>query len=81
MPHPSSSREAGQKLTPRRVREELETILCDRYYLGVRNFLSGLLMEPRNPFQKANRRPKKWVVAVAAVGALAFVLIYEFHLR
>ena len=81
MPYPSSNREAALKLTTRRVREEFETILCDRHYIGVRNFLSGLLMEPRNPFQKADRRPKKWVVAVATVGALAFVLIHEFHLR
>lgn len=76
----SNERERPRTLTPRQVRKRLDAILAERRYIGVRNFAADLLLEPRNPFQQVRRQPKKWVVAMIALGALGFALIYAFHL-
>jgi len=77
----SSERESTRTLTPRQVRERFDALIAEHRYIGVRNFAADILLEPRNPFQPANRPPKKWVVAGGALGGLALALIYAFHLR
>ena len=81
MPRVSNESGAPRTLTPMQVREGFETILAERRYIGARNFVADLLLEPWNPFQQTTRRPKKSVVAVGALGGLGFALIYAFHLR
>lgn len=81
MPWVSNESGASRTLTPTQVREGFETILAERRYIGARNFVADLLLEPWNPFQQTTRRPKKSVVAVGALGGLGFALIYAFHLR
>ncbi len=76
----SNERESSPTLTPRQVRERFDVLLMERRHIGVRNFAADILLEPRNPFQRANRQPKKWVVAVVALAGLAFALVYAFHL-
>lgn len=81
MPRVSNELGVPRTLTPMQVRERFGTILAERRYIGVRNFAAELLLEPRNPFQQTTRKPKKWVVAVGALGGLGFALLYAFHLR
>ena len=76
-----ASNERKGPLTPRQVRGRFDAILAERRYIGVRNFAAALLLEPRNPFQQMRWQPKKWVVAMIALGALGFALIYAFHLH
>ena len=68
-------------VTPREVRTRFEILLAERRYFGVRNFAADILLEPHNPFQRAKRHPKKWVVAVGSLGVLVLTLLYTFHIR
>ena len=77
----SNDRKGSRAVALREVRERFETLLAERRYFGVRNFATDVLLEPHNPFQRTKRRPKKWVVAVGALGGLALALIYTFHIR
>jgi hypothetical protein len=49
--------------------------------MGFRNFLGDLLLEPRNPFQKSRRRPKRWFGVLIGVFLLSLLIAYYFHLR
>lgn len=80
MQRPSNETRPSAKLTPAQVRAAFEALLRERRDVGVRHFTADLLLEPRNPFQLADRRPKKWVVAVGALGILGLALVYAFHL-
>jgi hypothetical protein len=56
-----------QPVTIETVHTELEKILKDRNHMGFRNMLGDVLLEPRNPFQKSRRRPKRWVGALIGI--------------
>jgi len=73
--------EAPTELTTKQVHAEFEKLLRDRTHMGLRNLLGGLLLEPRNPFQKTRRRPKKWVVTLAGTCLLGLLIVCYFHLR
>jgi hypothetical protein len=49
--------------------------------MGLRNLIGDVALEPRNPFQQASRKPKKWVVAFGGLALLAALIGYYFHLR
>jgi CHASE1-domain containing sensor protein len=68
-------------VTPGDVHREFERLLHDRKHMGLRNLIGDVAMEPRNPFQQASRKPKKWIVALGGVGVLAALIVYYFHLR
>ena len=68
-------------VTPGEVHREFERLLRDRKHMGLRNLLGDIAMEPRNPFQQAGRKPKKWVVAFGGLALLAALIVYYFHLR
>ena len=38
-----------------RLHAEFEKLLRDRNHMGVRNFIGDVILEPRNPFQRARR--------------------------
>ena len=63
------------------VRTELEKTLKNHNHMGFRNLLGDVLLEPRNPFQKSRRRPKRWVGALIGIFLLALLIIWYFHLR
>lgn len=68
-------------VTVERVHSEFEQLLRNRTHMGVRNLIGDTFLEPRNPFQKTKRQPKKWVVGLAGVGLLILLLVYVFHSR
>jgi len=68
-------------VTPGEVHREFERLLRDRKHMGLRNLIGDIAMEPRNPFQQASRKPKKWVVAFGGLALLAGLIVYHFHLR
>lgn len=73
--------ERRSHVTPSEVHREFERLLRDRNHMGLRNLLGDIAMEPRNPFQQASRKPKKWIVAFGGLGLLAALIVYYFHLR
>lgn len=73
--------ERRSPVTPSEVHRELERLLRERKHMGLRNLIGDLAMEPRNPFQQASRKPKKWVVALGGLALLAALIVYYFHLR
>ena len=73
--------ERRSTVTPGEVHQEFERLLCDRKHIGLRNLLGDLALEPRNPFQQASRKPKKWIVAFGGMALLAALIVYFFHLR
>lgn len=68
-------------VTPGEVHREFERLLRDRKHMGLRNLIGDVALEPRNPFQQASRKPKKWVVAFGGLALLAVLIVYYFHLR
>ena len=60
MPGPQSN-EPGV-LTVQEVHAEFEKLLRDRRHMGLRNLIGDTLLDPRNPFQKKRRKPKRWVM-------------------
>ena len=68
-------------VTPSEVHREFERLLRDRKHMGLRNLIGDVALEPRNPFQQASRRPKKWIVALGGLALLAGLIVYYFHLR
>jgi hypothetical protein len=68
-------------VTTETVHAEFEKVLRNRNHMGLRNLIGDTLLEPRNPFQKSRRRPKRWVGALIGVFLLAILIIWYFHLR
>ena len=68
-------------LTVKEVHAEFEKLLRDRRHMGLRNLMGDTLLDPRNPFQKKRRKPKRWVVAVCGIALLGLLIFSYFHLR
>lgn len=66
-------------VTVEQVQTEFEQLLRDRTHMGVRNFLGGVFLEPRNPFEQERRSPQKWVVVVGVLLLLALLIVYSLH--
>lgn len=79
MPGPPSN-EPGV-FTVKEVHAEFEKLLRDRRHMGLRNLMGDTLLDPRNPFQKKQRKPKRWVVAVGGIALLGLLIFSYFHLR
>jgi len=75
------SESAPSNVTVAEVHAEFERLLKDRTHLGVRDFLGDAFLEPRNPFQRARRQLKRWVIAMSGIVSLGFLIAYFFHLR
>ena len=73
--------EGHSPVTPGEVHREFERLLRDRKHMGLRNLIGDIALEPRNPFQQASRKPKKWVVAFGGLALLAASIVYYFHFR
>jgi len=78
-PEPDSN--SSQPVTVAQVHAEFERLLRDRNHMGVRNLIGDALLEPRNPFQKTQRRPKKWMVALLGFGCLVLLVLYSFRVH
>ncbi len=73
--------EGHSPVTPGEVHREFERLLRDRKHLGLRNLIGDIALEPRNQFQQASRKPKKWAVAFGGMALLAALIVHYFHLR
>jgi hypothetical protein len=73
--------EGHSQVTPVEVHREFERLLHDRKHMGLRNLIGDVALEPRNPFQQASRKPKKWLVASGGLTLLGALIVYYFHLR
>ena len=62
------------------VHAEFENLLRDRRHMGLRNLMGDTILDPRNPFQKKRRKPKRWVVAVCGIALLGLLIFSYFHL-
>ncbi len=80
MPEPANESAPGP-VTVAQVRGKFERLLKDRTHIGVRNFLGDVFLEPRNPFERERRTPKRWVVVLGVLLSLAFLIVYSFHVR
>ena len=80
MQDPASNEATPTPVTAVQVHAEFEKLLLDRNQMGVRNFLGDVVLDARNPFQRARRSPKKSVVAVSVMLLLALLVVYWFHL-
>jgi hypothetical protein len=67
-------------LTVKEVHSEFEKLLRDRRHMGLRNLMGDTILDPRNPFQKKRRKPKRWVVAVCGIALLGLLIFSYFHL-
>jgi hypothetical protein len=67
--------------TVKEVHSEFEKLLRDRRHMGLRNLMGDTILDPRNPFQKKRRKPKRWVVAVCGIALLGLLIFSYFHLR
>ena len=68
-------------LSVKEVHAEFDKLLRDRHHMGLRNLMGDTLLDPRNPFQKKRRKPKRWVVAVCGIALLGLLIFSYFHLR
>jgi hypothetical protein len=66
--------------TVKEVHSEFEKLLRDRRHMGLRNLMGDTILDPRNPFQKKRRKPKRWVVAVCGIALLGLLIFSYFHL-
>lgn len=73
--------EPPRVLTVSQVHDEFNRLLRDRREMGLRNLVAGALLEPRNPFQKAKRKPQRWAVATGGLTLLALLIAAYFHGR
>ena len=80
MPEPANEIAPGP-VTVQQVREEFEKLLKGRTHMGVRNLLGDVFLEPRNPFERERRMPKRWVVVLGVLLSLALLIVYSFHVR
>ena len=79
MPEQPRSETAPALVTAAEVHAELKKLLAGRTHVSVRNLLGDAFLEPRNPFQPAQRNPKRWVGAAGALLAVALPLGAVFH--
>ena len=63
------------------VHAEFEKLLRDRRHMGLRNLMGDTILDPRNPFQKKRRKPKRWVVAACGIALLGLLIFSYFRLR
>ena len=68
-------------LSVKEVHAEFDKLLRDRHHMGLRNLIGDTFLDPRNPFQKKRRQPKRWVVAVCGIALLGLLVFSHFHLR
>ena len=68
-------------LTVKEVHSEFEKLLRDRRHMGLRNLMGDTILDPRNPFQKKRRKPKRSVVAACGIALLGLLIFSYFHLR
>ena len=66
--------------TVKEVHAEFEKLLQDRRHMGLRNLMGDTILDPRNPFQKKRRKPKRWLVAVCGIALLGLLIFSYFHL-
>ena len=66
--------------TVKEVHAEFGKLLRDRRHMGLRNLIGDTILDPRNPFQKKRRKPKRWVVAVCGIALLGLLIFSYFHL-
>ncbi len=66
--------------TVKEVHAEFEKLLRDRRHMGLRNLMGDTILDPRNPFQKKRRKPKRWLVAVCGIALLGLLIFSYFHL-
>jgi len=81
MPGQPANKTAPDMVTVAQVHAEFEKLLKDSKHMGVRNFLGDAFLEPRNPFERQRRGPKKWVVVLGVLLFLAFLIVYGLHIR
>ena len=67
-------------VTVKEVHAEFEKLLRDRHHMGLRNLTGDTFLEPRNPFQKKRRNPKRWAVAACGIALLGLLIFSYFHL-
>ena len=79
MPEQPASETAPGLVTVEQVQAEFERLVKDRTHMGVRNFLGDVVLEPRNPFERERRKPKKWVAVVSFLVFLALLIICTLH--
>jgi hypothetical protein len=78
--HPVNETVPSQ-VTVAQVHAEFEKLIADRTHIGVQNLLGDTFLEPRNPFQRTQRRLKRWVVATSGMLLLGCLIAYYFHVR
>jgi len=70
--------ESRTPVTPKEVHGELKRLLRDRRHMDLRNPIGNIALETRNPFQQANRRPKRWIGAAGRLLMLASLIADHF---
>lgn len=73
--------EPSRVFTVAEVHAEFDRLLRDRRDMGLRNLIAGAMLEPRNPFQRARRKPQRWAVATGGLMLLALLIAAYFHGR
>lgn len=81
MPEQPENETAPGLVTVEQVHADFEKLLKDRTHMGVRNLVGDVVLEPRNPFERERRSPKKWVVVAGVLLFLALLIIYSLHIR
>jgi len=80
MPGQPASETAPSLVTVEDVHAEFEKLLKDRSHMGVRNFLGDVFLGPRNPFEREQRKPRKWGVVIGGIFLLGLLIVYGFHI-
>ena len=81
MPEQPENEIAPGLVTVAQVHADFEKLLKDRTHMGVRNLVGDVVLEPRNPFERERRSPKKWVVVAGVLLFLALLIVYSLHTR
>ena len=81
MPEQPENETAPGLVTVAQVHADFEKLLKDRTHMGVRNLVGDVVLEPRNPFERERRSPKKWVVVAGVLLFLALLIVYSLHTR
>jgi hypothetical protein len=81
VPEQPENETAPGLVTVEQVHADFEKLLKDRTHMGVRNLVGDVVLEPRNPFERERRSPKKWVVVAGVLLFLALLIVYSLHTR